>query len=63
MNTVMEREVTEGEKREGQKDSHGGGGGNCIKINLQKIEAIMNSLIPLEFHRANNDEPEALKLL
>lgn len=30
---------------------------------MQTIEAIMNYLIPLEFHRANNDEPQPLKRL
>lgn len=61
MNTVIEREMTEGE--EGKDRRIAMGEKNCIKINLQKIEAIMNYLIPLEFHRANNDEPQALKLL
>lgn len=36
---------------------------HCIKINPQNTEAIMNYLIPFEFHGANSDEPQPLKLL
>lgn len=36
---------------------------HCIKVSLQKIEVIMDYLIPLEFHRASNAEPQPLKLL
>lgn len=58
-NTVIDR--GDRRQREGGKNTHRKE--HCIKINLQKLEVIMNSLIPLEFHRASNDEPQPLKLL
>lgn len=61
MNTVIEREVTEGEEGKDRRISIGKK--HCIKINLHKTEAIMNYLIPLEFQRANIDEPQPLMLL
>ncbi|EGW11299.1 hypothetical protein I79_013376 [Cricetulus griseus] len=61
MNTVMEIEVTEG--REGEEGRISIGKKHCLKSNLQRIEVIMNDLIPLEFHGASNDEPQALKLV
>lgn len=61
MNTVIEIEVTEGE--EGKEGRMSIRKKHCIKISLQKIEVIMNYLIPLEFHRASNAEQQPLKLL
>lgn len=60
MNTVIERKMTKGEERKDRRIAIGKK--HCIKLKLQKTEAIMNYLIPLELHRAN-DEPQPLKLL
>lgn len=53
--------MTKGEEGKGRRRAIGKK--HCIKLKLQKTEAIMNYLIPLEVHRANNDEPQPLKLL
>lgn len=62
MNTVIEIEVKE-KSKERRKGRMSIGKKHCIKISLQKIEVVMNYLIPLEFHRASNAEPQPFKLL
>lgn len=59
MNTVIE--MTEG--KTGKQGRISIRKKHCIKINPQNTEAIMNYLIPFEFHGANSDEPQPLKLL
>lgn len=60
-NEHCDRERWRKAKKGGQKGSHRKE--TLYKTQSAEIEAIMNYLIPLEFHRANNDEPQPLKLL